>query len=60
MLGEQEYVVGLEPSTSRLDRRAESIKKGQIRTLEVGERRSFEVEIGVVDGRAALDKLASV
>ena len=59
MLGEQEYVVGLEPSTHRLDRRAELIRQGRIRPLEVGERRTFEVEIGVVDGRAALDKLAS-
>ena len=59
MLGEQEYVVGLEPSTNRLDRRAELIRQGQIPPLAVGERRTFEVEIGVVDGRAALDKLAS-
>src|SRR5664280_2289208 len=59
MLGEQEYVVGLEPSTHRLDRRAELIQQGQIRPLEAGERRTFEVEIGVVDGRAALEKLAS-
>jgi len=59
MLGEQEYVVGLEPSTNRLDRRAELIRQGQIRPLAVGERRTFEVEIGVLDGRAALDKLAS-
>lgn len=59
MLGEQEYVVGLEPSTNRLDRRAELIRQGQIRPLAVGERRMFEVEIGAVDGRAALDKLAS-
>jgi len=59
MLGEQEYVVGLEPSTHRLDRRAELIRQGQIRPLAAGERRAFEVEIGVVDGRAALDKLAS-
>jgi hypothetical protein len=59
MLGEQEYVVGLEPATHRLDRRAELIRQGHIRPLAVGERRMFEVEIGVVDGRAALDKLAS-
>ena len=59
MLGGQEYVVGLEPSTHRLDRRAELIRQGQIRPLGVGERRTFEVEIGVVDGRVALDKLTS-
>ena len=59
MLGEQEYVVGLEPSTHRLDGRAELKRQGKIVPLAVGERRSFEVEIGVVDGRAALEKLAS-
>ena len=59
MLGEQEYVVGLEPSTHRLDRRAALIGQGQIRPLAPGERRTFEVEIGVVDGQAALDALAS-
>jgi len=59
MLGEQEYVVGLEPATHRLDRRAELIRQGRISPLAVGERRTFEVEIGVLDGRAALDKLAS-
>ena len=30
MLGEQEYVVGLEPATHRLDRRAELIRQGRI------------------------------
>ena len=59
MLGEQEYVVGLEPSTHRLDGRAELKRQGRIIPLAVGERRTFEVEIGVVDGRAALDKLMS-
>ena len=59
MLGEQEYVVGLEPSTHRLDGRAELKRQGQIVPLAVGERRMFEVEIGVVDGRSALDELMS-
>jgi hypothetical protein len=59
MLGEQEYVVGLEPSTHRLDRRAELIQQGRNHPLAAGERRTFEVEIGVVDGRAALEKLTT-
>ena len=59
MLGDQEYVVGLEPASHRLDGRAELLRQGQISPLAVGERRTFEVEIGVVDGRAALDELAS-
>ena len=59
MLGEQEYVVGLEPSTHRLNGRAELRRQGQLAPLAVGERRTFEVEIGVVDGQAALDELKS-
>jgi hypothetical protein len=35
------------------------IRQGQIRQLAVGERRTFEVEIGVLDGRTALDDLIS-
>ena len=57
MLGEQEYVVGLEPSTHRLEGRRELKREGQIVPLAVGERREFEVEIGVLDGRPALDEL---
>jgi hypothetical protein len=59
MLGEQEYVVGLEPATNRLDGRTELMRQGRILPLAVGERRMFEVEIGAVDGRAALDELMS-
>jgi hypothetical protein len=57
MMGEQEYVVGLEPSTNRLDGRVEMARRQQIRPLAPGEQRTFEVEIGVLDGRAALDAL---
>ncbi len=59
MLGEQEYVVGLEPSTHRLDGRAALKRQGRLAPLAVGERRTFEVEIGVIDGRPALDALMS-
>jgi hypothetical protein len=50
-------VVGLEPSTNRLDGRVEMARRQQIRPLAPGEQRTFEVEIGVLDGRAALDAL---
>jgi hypothetical protein len=58
MMGEHEYVVGLEPATCRLDGRAELERKGQLPLLAPGEQRSFEVEIGVLDGRAALAGLS--
>ena len=58
MLGEHEYVVGLEPATARLDGRSDLERSGQLRSLAPGERRTFEVEIGVLDGRSALDALS--
>jgi len=57
MLGEHEYVVGLEPSSGRLEGRAEALRQNQIRLLGPGEERIFEVEIGILDGRPALDGL---
>ncbi len=57
MMGEQEYVVGLEPATCRLDGRAELARRGQLPMLAPGAERSFEVEVGVLDGREALDAL---
>ena len=57
MMGEQEYVVGLEPSTGRLDGRVELARRNEIRPLAPGEQRTFEVEIGVLDGRVALEAL---
>ena len=57
MMGRREYVVGLEPATNRLDGRKEVARRGELRSLAPGERREFEVEIGVLDGKAALSEL---
>jgi hypothetical protein len=56
-VGRREYVVGLEPATNRLDGRKEVARRGELRSLAPGERREFEVEIGVLDGKAALFEL---
>jgi hypothetical protein len=58
MLGEQEYVVGLEPATSLLDGRGELLRRNEAPMLAPGETRSFEVEIGVLEDRRALDALS--
>jgi hypothetical protein len=58
MLGEQAYVVGLEPSTSVLDGRAELLSRNEAPTLAPGETRSFEVEIGVLEDRRSLEALS--
>ena len=58
MLGEQEYVVGLEPGVCALDGRAEMLRRNEAPILAPGETRSFEVELGVLEDRRALDELA--
>jgi len=52
MMGEQDYVVGLEPSTARLEGRSKVLEEGRARMIEPGERVSFEVEIGVIGSAA--------
>jgi len=55
MMGEQEYVVGLEPGTWIVEGRAEARKRGELSVLAPGESRDFHVEIGVVEGREELE-----
>lgn len=56
MMGEQEYVVGLEPSTARLEGRADVLARGEARMIAPGERLAFEVEIGVIEDPAELSE----
>lgn len=57
MMGEQDYVVGLEPSTARLEGRTSVLEEGPVQMIEPGESVGFEVEIGVIDGAAELKAL---
>lgn len=45
MMGNQEYVMGLEPSNCHLDGQAAEQKNGTLKTIEPGERVSFKVAI---------------
>ncbi len=54
-MGEQEYVVGLEPGTWRVEGRAEARRRGELAMLAPGESHGFLVEIGVVEGRGELE-----
>ncbi len=49
MMGQGDYVVGIEPSNCN-DNRAEMRKKGLLEFIEPGEKRNFTLEIGVLDG----------
>jgi hypothetical protein len=58
MMGQGDYVVGIEPCNSPCETRAEVRKKGLLPMLEPGEARDMTVEIAVLEGAAELDACA--
>ena len=50
MLGEQEYIVGLEPCNAKVVSRPELKAAGTLPMLDPGESRTMRLEIGVLDG----------
>lgn len=55
MLGEGTYVVGIEPCTNRTAGRLDARERGELIELAHGERREYELELGVLDGVDELD-----
>jgi len=54
MVGEQEYVLGLEPANCQVEGRAKERERGTLEHLEPGESRDFLLHIGVLDGIGAV------
>lgn len=54
MMGEGQYAVGIEPCTNGFGR-AEVARAGELITLRPGERRTYEIEVGVLDGRDEIE-----
>jgi hypothetical protein len=54
MMGEGQYAVGIEPCTNTFGRRI-ARDRGQLITLQPGERRVYDLEVGVLNGRADVD-----
>ncbi|MEW6635482.1 MAG: aldose 1-epimerase family protein [Actinomycetota bacterium] len=50
MLGEGTYVVGIEPGTNRTAGRLDARERGELIHLEAGEKRSYELELGALEG----------
>jgi hypothetical protein len=59
MMGEGNYAVALEPGTNRAIPRADLRDAGEIIELEPGATRTYELELGVLDGIEAIDAFAS-
>lgn len=49
MMGERDYVLGLEPSNSSLDGRKALREMGELKTLQPGEQQNFRIEIEFFD-----------
>jgi hypothetical protein len=56
MMGEDTYALAMEPSTNRDAGRWDAKSRGELRYLEPGETRPYDLEIGALDGHAAIER----
>ena len=56
MVGEGEYVLGMEPANCLVQGRAKERERGTLKFLDPGEKRDFVLRIGILDGDAELDQ----
>ena len=59
MMGEGTYAAALEPGTNVAMPRAQARSEGRIVELAAGERRTYALELGVLDGAAEIDAFAA-
>ncbi len=58
-LGEGTYVVGIEPCTNRTAGRLDARDRGELIELAAGESRSYDLELGALDGEEAIGAFAA-
>jgi hypothetical protein len=59
MLGEGQYVVGIEPSTNRPAGRIDARERGELIILAPQESREYDLELGALDGSAEIEAFAA-
>jgi len=59
MVGQGDYVTGLEPANCLVEGRDKDRARGILQFLEPGESREYLLEIGVLDGAAEMDAMAA-
>jgi len=59
MLGEGDYVVGIEPVNTKILGRGTLKREKRLPWSEAGERREMEVEIGVLDGKGEIEEFCA-
>jgi hypothetical protein len=57
MMGERDYVVGIEPTTNRVGGRADEREAGRLQSIEPGESRHFNLEIGALTSEREINAL---
>ncbi|KJS50575.1 aldose 1-epimerase family protein [Desulfosporosinus sp. BICA1-9] len=60
MMGQQDYVVGLEPGINIPEGRIEARRNGRLTTLKPGERYEINFEIGVLEDRNAIERFKAM
>jgi hypothetical protein len=58
MLGEGTYAVGIEPSTNRTAGRLDARERGELIELQPGEKRTYDLELGALDGEEEIERFA--
>jgi hypothetical protein len=59
MLGEGTYVVGIEPSTNSMAGRLEARKRGELIQLRAGDKRTYDLELGALEGELQIERFTS-
>ena len=59
MMGEDTYGVALEPGTNRDAGRWDAKERGELGYVEPGESRTYDLEIGALDGRRSIESFAT-
>jgi len=57
MMGQGEYVAGIEPANCRVEGRKKEREMGTLQFLQPGEKRVYDVEIGVLEGEDEIQSL---
>ncbi len=56
MMGETEYVVGMEPANCHVEGRAKERQRKTLRKLKPGETQEFSLEVGVLRGKSQIEE----
>ena len=60
MMGQVDYVVGMEPANCLVEGRARERERGTLQFLEPGESREYELEIGVLENAEAIGRFRRI